>query len=96
MIELEVDTRKGLNETVWIRNDTAQILIYEFHPEGESWEESERICDAEGGHLASINPIGCGGGRNPPPLSYFCDSPKKINGKSCQFFFTFPRYVNGV
>ena len=37
-----------------------------------------------------------GGGRNPPPLSYFCDSPKKINGKSCQIFFTFPKYVNGV
>ena len=30
-----------------------------------------------------------------PPLSYFCDSPKKINGKSCQFFLTFPKYVNG-
>ena len=40
--------------------------------------------------------LDAGGGRNPPPLSYFCDSPKKINGKSCQFFFTFPKYVNGV
>merc|ERR1712032_1294978 len=28
-------------------------------------------------------------------LSYFCDSLKKINGKSCQFFLTFPKYVNG-
>ena len=36
-----------------------------------------------------------GGGRKMPPLSYFCDSPKKINGKSCQFFLTFPKYVNG-
>ena len=42
-----------------------------------------------------INPIGCGGGRQTPPLSYFCDSPKKSNGKSCQFFLTFPKYVNG-
>ena len=42
-----------------------------------------------------LNPIWCGGGRKMPPLSYFCDSPKKINGKSCQFFFTFPKYVNG-
>jgi hypothetical protein len=46
--------------------------------------------------LFKLNPIQCGGGRNPPPLSYFCDSPKKINGKSCQFFLTFPKYVNGV
>ena len=36
-----------------------------------------------------------GGGRKMPPLSYFCDSKKKINGKSCQFFLTFPKYVNG-
>ena len=42
-----------------------------------------------------FNPIGCGGGRQTPPLSYFCNSPKKINGKSCQFFLTFPKYVNG-
>ena len=42
-----------------------------------------------------LNPIWCGGGRKMPPLSYFCDSPKKINGKSCQFFLTFPKYVNG-
>ena len=35
------------------------------------------------------------GGRQTPPLSYFCDSPKKSNGKSCQFFLTFPKYVNG-
>ena len=45
--------------------------------------------------VGSINPIWCGGGRKMPPLSYFCDSPKKINGKSCQFFLTFPKYVNG-
>ena len=44
---------------------------------------------------ATFNPFGCGGGRQTPPLSYFCDSPKKSNGKSCQFFFTFPKYVNG-
>ena len=37
---------------------------------------------------------GGGGGKN-PPLSYFCDSPKKIDGKSCQFFLTFPKYENG-
>merc|ERR1719341_922136 len=29
-----------------------------------------------------------------PPFSYFCDSPKKMNGKSCQFFLTFYKYVN--
>ena len=43
-----------------------------------------------------INPIWCGGGLRKPPLSYKWSSPKKINGKSCQFFFTFPNYVNGV
>ena len=42
-----------------------------------------------------FNPIGCGGEADPPPLSYFCDSPKKINGKSCQIFFTFPKYEIG-
>ena len=34
-------------------------------------------------------------GLQEPPLSYKCNSPKKINGKSCQFFLTFPKYVNG-
>ena len=57
VIELEVDIRKGLNETVWIRNDTADILKYKFHPEGKSWEDAERICDGEGGHLASIQTL---------------------------------------
>ena len=32
-----------------------------------------------------INPIRCGGGT--PPLWHFCDSPKKINGESCQFLY---------
>ena len=36
------------------------------------------------------------GGRNPPPLSYKCGSPKNAQRKSCQFFVTFPKYVNGV
>ena len=44
----------------------------------------------------TFNPIGCGGGRNPPPLSYKCGSPKNAQRKSCQFFVTFPKYVNGV
>ena len=44
----------------------------------------------------TINPIECGGGRNPPPLSYKCGSPKNAQRKSCQFFVTFPKYVNGV
>ena len=59
VIEIEVDTREelGLQETVWIRNDTAEILRYKFHPEAESWEDAERICDAEGGHLASIQTL---------------------------------------
>ena len=35
------------------------------------------------------------GGEKHPPLSYFCDSPKKIDGKSCQVFLTFPKYENG-
>ena len=35
------------------------------------------------------------GGVKCPPLSYFRHSPKKINGKSCQFFLTFPKFVNG-
>ena len=34
-----------------------------------------------------INPIRCGGGT--PPLWHFCDSPKKINGESCQFCLLF-------
>ena len=46
--------------------------------------------------LKYINPIECGGGRNPPPLSYKCGSPKNAQRKSCQFFVTFPKYVNGV
>ena len=54
VIELEINTREELNETVWIRNDTAEILVYKFHPEGKNWEDAERFCDAEGGHLASI------------------------------------------
>ena len=54
VIELEVDTRKGLNETVWIRNDTAAIFVYKFHSKAENWEDAERICDTEGDHLASI------------------------------------------
>ena len=61
VIDLEVNTREEWNETVWIRNDTAQSLAYKFHPEEESWEDAERICDAEGGHLASFessNPEG--------------------------------------
>ena len=29
------------------------------------------------------------GGGKAPSQSYFCDSPKKINGKSCQFFLLF-------
>ena len=44
----------------------------------------------------AVNPIECGGGRNPPPLSYKCGSPKNAQRKSCQFFVTFPKYVNGV
>ena len=32
------------------------------------------------------------GGCKTPPISYFCDSPKEINGKSCHFF-TFPKYI---
>ena len=36
------------------------------------------------------------GGRNPPPLSNICGSPKNAQRKSCQFFVTFPKYVNGV
>ena len=46
--------------------------------------------------LVTLNPIECGGGRNPPPLSYKCGSPKNAQRKSCQFFVTFPKYVNGV
>ena len=57
------------------------------------------VCRSQGGQLmfewALINPIWCGGGWKTPPLSYFCDSPKKIYGKSCQFFLTFPEYENG-
>ena len=30
-----------------------------------------------------------GGAKNPPPLSYFCDSPKKIMGKVANFFLLF-------
>ena len=45
--------------------------------------------------MCMLNPIGCGGG-NPPPLSYKCSSPKKAQRKSCQFFVTFPKYVNGL
>ena len=29
-------------------------------------------------------------------LSYKCGSPKNAQRKSCQFFVTFPKYVNGV
>ena len=29
-------------------------------------------------------------------LSYKCASPKNVQRKSCQFFVTFPKYVNGV
>ena len=43
----------------------------------------------------SLTLSSAGGGWKTPPLSYFCDSPKKINGKSCQFFFTFPKYEIG-
>ena len=38
-----------------------------------------------------INPIECGGGRNPPHLSHKCGSPKNAQRKSCQFFVTFPK-----
>ena len=31
------------------------MLVYKFHPEAESWEDAERICDSEGGHLASVH-----------------------------------------
>ena len=57
VIELTVDIRKelGWNETVWIRNDTSEMLVYKFHPDPESWEDAERICDSEGGHLASVH-----------------------------------------
>ena len=43
-----------------------------------------------------VNPIGCGGGLAEPPLSYKCGSSKNAQRKSCWFFFTFPKYVNGV
>ena len=36
-----------------------------------------------------------GGGGKRPPSHTFAIPRKKINGKSCQFFFTFPKYVNG-
>ena len=38
---------------------------------------------------------GCDTSSQPLPLSYLCDSPKEINGKNCQFFLTFLKYLNG-
>ena len=55
VIDLEVDTRVvlGWNETVWIRNDTAEVFTYKFHEERKNWEDAEKTCDYEGGHLAT-------------------------------------------
>ena len=56
VFDLKVDTRVdlGWNETVRIRNDSAEVFAYIFHPEEKNWEDAEKTCDSEGGHLASL------------------------------------------
>ena len=52
VIELEVEI--SINETVWIRNDTANTVTHQFHSEEKQWEDAERYCDSKGGHLATF------------------------------------------
>ena len=47
-------------------------------------------------HWAWLTLLNAGGGLEEPPLSYKCGSSKNAQRKSCWFFFTFPKYVNGV
>ena len=74
--------------TVW-EGGTAQNSSQKFLSRGvESTVQSHT--------MQFLTLLNAGGGRNPPPLSNVCGSPKNAQRKSCQFFVTFPKYVNGV